>query len=91
MVEALRTGPKSVTALGNAAGLGQPQTSKHLRVLRNAGLVAVTPDGRRRMYALRPKHLEEIDAWLQRFRAIWEARFDQLDQLLTEKEDDHEE
>jgi DNA-binding transcriptional ArsR family regulator len=85
------TGPKSVTALGSAAGLGQPQTSKHLRVLRNAGLVAVTPDGRRRMYALRPARLEEIDAWLQRFRAIWEARFDQLDQLLSETEDDHEE
>lgn len=88
MVELLRTGPQSAGDLGAAAGLGQPQTSKHLRVLRDAGLVTVTPDGQRRLYALRPSPLADLDAWLQRFRAIWTARFDQLDQLLAEEDDD---
>jgi len=89
MLEHLRSGPKPAGALAAAARLEQPQASKHLRVLRDAGLVAVTPEGQRRLYALRAAPLQELDKWLQRFRAIWDARFDQLDQLLAhDKEDD---
>lgn len=87
MLERLRGGPQPVGTLAAAARLGQPQASKHLRVLRDAGLVAVTPDGQRRLYALRAAPLQELDRWLERFRAIWDARFDQLDRLLANDEE----
>ena len=76
-----------LTELGQSAiaarlALSQPQTSKHLRVLRSAGLVAVAPRAQQRLYALRPEPLRECRDWIERFRRIWEARFDALDDLL---------
>lgn len=84
IVELLRVGPSPVAEICARVRLGQPQVSKHLRVLRNAGLVHVQPRGQQRFYALRAAPLRELDEWLERFRDIWGARFDQLDELLQE-------
>lgn len=84
IVDLLRDGPRPVAAIGAEVSLGQPQVSKHLRVLREAGLVRVEPRGRERLYFLRAEPLRELDAWLDRFRAIWGQRFDQLDELLQQ-------
>jgi DNA-binding transcriptional ArsR family regulator len=58
--------------------------SKHLRVLRDAGLVVVRPRGRERWYALRPEPLADVDAWLAPYRALWSARLDALERHLEE-------
>lgn len=84
IVELLRAGPSPVAEICARVPLGQPQVSKHLRVLRNAGLVHVRPRGQQRFYALRAESLRELDEWLERFRDIWGARFDQLDELLLQ-------
>jgi len=84
IVELLGSGPRPVAQICKRARLGQPQASKHLRVLRDAGLVQVEPRGQQRFYVLRAAPLRELDAWLERFRAIWGERFDQLDELLRE-------
>ena len=84
IVELLRSGPRPVAEICARVPIGQPQMSKHLRVLRNAGLVHVRPRGQQRFYALRAEPFREIDKWLERFRDIWGARFDQLDELLLE-------
>jgi DNA-binding transcriptional ArsR family regulator len=65
-------------------GLRQPQVSKHLRVLSEAGLVDVRVDAQRRIYALRPARLQELEAWIERYRHIWERNFQRLDALLDE-------
>ncbi len=84
IVDLLRKGPRSVAEICDRVPLGQPQVSKHLRSLRNAGLVHVHPRAQQRIYALRAAPLRELDAWLNRFRANWGERFDQLDDLLRE-------
>ena len=63
-------------------GLTQPGTSKHLRVLREAGLVCARRDAQRRVYALEPGPLEELDAWLVPYRHLWEQRLDALERHL---------
>ena len=82
IVEVLLAGPKPVGDICAAVGLGQPQVSKHLRVLREAGLVQARPQAQQRLYALHPEPLREFHDWLDRFRAIWDRRFDQMDELL---------
>jgi DNA-binding transcriptional ArsR family regulator len=67
--------------------LSQPAVSQHLRVLREAGLVRVRPDAQRRMYALEPRGLAEIDAWLSRYRRFWSTRLDALERALHEEKD----
>jgi DNA-binding transcriptional ArsR family regulator len=74
----LRERPRAVGELVAALGLTQPATSKHLRVLRDAGLVEVRTDAQRRIYALRPGPLAELDAWLAPYRALWNDRLDAL-------------
>jgi DNA-binding transcriptional ArsR family regulator len=74
--------PRSVGELVDLLGLSQPGTSKHLRVLREAGLVRVRRDAQRRWYELRPEPLTEIDAWLQPYRKLWGDRLDALEQHL---------
>jgi DNA-binding transcriptional ArsR family regulator len=64
--------------------LSQPGVSKHLKVLRDAGLVAVRADGRRRLYALRPEPLGEVVQWLEPYRAFWSERLDALERHLEE-------
>ncbi|MFF3022613.1 ArsR/SmtB family transcription factor [Gottfriedia sp. NPDC057948] len=82
IVELLRDGPLSVGEIAESLGLKQPQVSKHLRVLSEAGLVEVQPIANKRIYKLRPQPLKEMDSWIQSFRHVWEQRFDQLDDYL---------
>jgi DNA-binding transcriptional ArsR family regulator len=71
-----------------AVGLSQPAVSKHLRVLRDAGLVEVRSDAQRRLYRARPEGLREIDEWLTPYRAAWSRRLDALERHLDEMPDD---
>jgi DNA-binding transcriptional ArsR family regulator len=84
IVELLSSGPVSVGAVADRLGMRQPQASKHLRVLSEAGLVEVRPDAQRRIYALRPQPLKDLDMWLNRYRSMWEEQFQRLDQVLEE-------
>ncbi len=70
-------------------GLAQPQVSKHLRVLREVGAVAVREDGRRRLYRLNGRALKPIHDWVKEYEQLWSDRFDELDAVLEElgKED----
>jgi DNA-binding transcriptional ArsR family regulator len=72
LIELLGERPRVVGELSDALGLSQPSTSKHLRVLREAGLVQVHADAQRRRYELDPSPLAELDAWLAPYRAMWE-------------------
>jgi DNA-binding transcriptional ArsR family regulator len=87
ILELLRDGERGVGELVERLGLSQPGVSKHLRVLREAGLVSVRPDGRRRWYGLRPEPLAELDAWLAPYRELWDGRLDALERHLDEMED----
>ena len=78
MLDRLREGPCVVGQLADELGLSQPATSKHLRVLRDAGLVRVVTDAQRRIYALDPAPLAELDAWLAPYRGLWNDRLDAL-------------
>jgi DNA-binding transcriptional ArsR family regulator len=80
----LRAGERSVGELVASLPLSQPGVSKHLRILREAGLVAVRSDGRRRVYALEAGPLAEVDAFLAPYRAYWEDRLDALERHLEE-------
>ena len=74
--------PRPVNELVERLGLTQPSTSKHLRVLRQAGLVRVRIDAQRRVYALDPAPLAELDAWLSPYRRLWADRLDALERHL---------
>jgi DNA-binding transcriptional ArsR family regulator len=84
IVELLRDRPRPVGDMVERLGLRQPQVSKHLRVLSDAGLVDVRVDAQRRIYSLRPAALKEMDEWLERYRRIWEGNFQRLDGVLEE-------
>jgi DNA-binding transcriptional ArsR family regulator len=84
IVELLREGPRPVGDLVHRLKLRQPQVSKHLRVLSEAGLVEVRVDAQRRIYELRPEPLRELEAWIERYRRIWEQNYERLDALLEE-------
>jgi DNA-binding transcriptional ArsR family regulator len=71
ILDLLRDEPRSVGDLVSELGLTQPGTSKHLKVLRDAGLVTVRRDAQRRWYELRPDPLAEVDAWLAPYRQLW--------------------
>ncbi len=86
ILDALRGGEHSVGELVNGLGLSQPAVSKHLRVLREAGLVAVRVDAQHRQYRLRPAPLAELDAWLAPYRAFWAGRLDALERHLDKEE-----
>ncbi|THF83469.1 ArsR/SmtB family transcription factor [Cohnella fermenti] len=84
MVELLLQGPMSVNEIADRLHLNQPQTSKHLKVLSDVGLVEVHKVANRRIYKLRTRPLAELDEWLGSFRKLWEERFDRLDDYLSE-------
>lgn len=84
ILDLLRQRPRLVGELADLVGISQPGISKHLRVLRDAGLVEVRQDAQRRWYELRPEPLVELDRWLQPYRQMLEERFDRLDKLLEE-------
>jgi len=79
ILDLLRDGEQTVGDLVAELGLSQPGVSKHLRVLRQAGLVEVRADAHRRRYRLRTEPLREIDDWLAPYRAAWRDRLDALE------------
>jgi DNA-binding transcriptional ArsR family regulator len=87
MLDLLRTGDRMVGGLVRELGLAQPTVSKHLKALREAGLVVVIPDANRRWYRLRAEPLRELDAWLQPFRRAWSRRLDALENHLDHMEE----
>ena len=84
IVELLRTGPRAVNEIGGRLRLRQSQVSQHLKVLKEVGLVAVEPRAQQRLYGLRAQSLKQLHTWLDRYRRIWEERFEQLDELVEE-------
>jgi len=84
IVELLRSGPRPVNDIGEHLQLNQPQVSKHLRVLKAAGLVDVEPRAQQRLYELRAQALRQLHEWLERYRQVWDARFEELDELIDE-------
>jgi DNA-binding transcriptional ArsR family regulator len=86
LLELLRTGERPAGDLVEATGLSQPGVSKHLKLLREAGLVSMRPDGQRRLYRLEPESLADLDAWLQPFRRFWAERLDALDDHLENEQ-----
>jgi DNA-binding transcriptional ArsR family regulator len=84
ILDLLRSGERPVGELVARVGLSQPGVSKHLKVLREAGLVAVRRDGKRRWYGLRAEPLADVADWVEQYREHWEARFDALERHLEE-------
>ena len=82
ILDTLRRQPCAVGELSTRIGLGQPQTSKHLRVLRSAGLVSAHADAQRRIYRAEPAALAALDAWLAPYRRLWTASLDRLGEHL---------
>lgn len=83
IVQLLRQGPQPVGAIVDKLHLRQPAVSKHLHVLSEAGLVEAHADAQKRIYSLQTKPLQELDAWLEGYRTMWEARLDRLDDYLS--------
>lgn len=86
ILDLLRDGERPVGDLVDGLGLSQPAVSKHLRVLRDAGLVEVRPDAQRRLYRLRLEPLTEIDDWLAPYRRLWTRSLDKLEQHLEDNQ-----
>ena len=84
IVELLRRKPLAVGEIVERLRLRQPQVSKHLRVLSEAGLVEVHPLAQQRIYSLRAQPLKDLDSWLEPYRRTWDERFDQLDDVLRD-------
>jgi DNA-binding transcriptional ArsR family regulator len=90
ILDLLRGGERPVGELVEKLTLTQPTVSKHLRVLREAGLVEVRHDAQRRWYRLRPGPLVEIDAWLAPYRQLWTTSLDALERHLDAMPDEPE-
>jgi DNA-binding transcriptional ArsR family regulator len=86
ILDLLRERECSVGELVGSLALSQPGVSKHLRLLRDAGLVSVRRDAQRRWYGLRPEPLLEIDDWITPYRRFWSGRLDALERHLDERE-----
>lgn len=82
ILELLRGGQRPVSEIVAAVGLSQPAVSKHLSILKEAGLVVVRPEAQRRLYQLRPEPLSALDDWLAPYRELWERRLDALERHL---------
>ncbi|MBB5235079.1 ArsR/SmtB family transcription factor [Deinococcus budaensis] len=87
IVELLSGQPLTVGEIAARLQLRQPQASKHLRVLSEAGLVAVQPAANRRIYALRAEPFQDLDGWLETYRGLWEGRFDRLEGYVQQLQD----
>jgi DNA-binding transcriptional ArsR family regulator len=88
ILDELRHQERPVNDLVAILGISQPGVSRHLRVLREAGLVEVRQDAQRRLYRVRPEPLKEIDAWLQPYRTFWSDRLDALEEFLDRQDDE---
>ena len=87
ILDLLRDGERPVGELVERLSMSQPAVSKHLRVLRDSGLVDVRVDAQRRLYRLRPERLREVDAWIEPYRQLWTDRLDRLDRHLQRMKD----
>ncbi len=85
ILEILRDGEQPVGELVGRLGLSQPAVSKHLRVLRDSGLVQARTDAQRRLYRIRPEPLADLDQWLSSYRKLWGTRLDLLEHHLDER------
>ena len=90
ILDVLADGERPVNDLVSELGLAQPQVSKHLRVLREVGLVQVRDDGRQRVYRLNGRPLQPIHDWVKDFEQSWNERFEALDELLEELKEKEE-
>ena len=90
IVDVLAGGERPVNDLVAQLGVAQPQVSKHLRVLREVGVVEVRGDGRRRLYRLNGQALKPIHDWVRAYERTWSERFDQLDVVLDELKEKEE-
>lgn len=86
ILDVLRDGERPAGDLVQALAMSQPGVSKHLKLLREAGLVSVRADGQRRVYRLEPKGLEHVDAWLMPYRQFWARRLAALDDHLEREQ-----
>jgi DNA-binding transcriptional ArsR family regulator len=84
LLDALAGGERPVNDLVRVLGLAQPQVSKHLRVLREVGVVDVREDGRRRLYRLNGRALKPIHDWVRNYERLWSERFVELDDVLED-------
>ncbi len=85
IVDAIAARPRTVNEIVGLFDVSQPAISKHLRVLREAGLVSVVPQGKTRVYHLDPRPLRELDGWLQRYRKFWATKLDALESFMDEE------
>src|ERR1700722_17298593 len=84
ILELLRAGPRTVNDIHVRLKLRQSQASQHLKVLKDVGLVAMEPRAQQRLYSLRAEPLKRLHDWLDRYRHIWEQRFEELDKIVEE-------
>jgi DNA-binding transcriptional ArsR family regulator len=91
ILDLLAAGERPVNELVELTGLGQPQVSKHLRVLREVGAVEAREQGRRRLYRIDPEALRPIFDWVSPYQRLWEERFEQLDDVLADLKEKEEE
>ncbi|OME88360.1 transcriptional regulator [Paenibacillus sp. FSL A5-0031] len=87
MLDLLRIRERSVGELVDKCQLSQPGVSKHLRVLREAGLVEVRSVSQKNIYSLRPEPLQEVDRWLESYRHFWSSKLDDLQSFLDQEEE----
>jgi len=85
ILDLLRDGERPVGELVDQLRLSQPGVSKHLRVLRDAGLVEARPHAQRRLYRIRPEPLAELDQWLAPYRELWTTHLDRLEDHLDQR------
>jgi DNA-binding transcriptional ArsR family regulator len=88
LLDLLMLGPRPVGELVAGSGLSQPNTSRHLRILREAGLVEARADGQRRMYEVRPEGFAELARWLTPYVLLWQGGLDALEGHLEREEQD---
>jgi DNA-binding transcriptional ArsR family regulator len=91
ILDALRDGEQPVSELVRRVALSQPAVSKQLRILRDAGLVTVRPDGQRRIYSLRSEPLAELAEWLAPYQELWKASLDRLEHHLDTRRPNEQE
>jgi DNA-binding transcriptional ArsR family regulator len=89
ILDVLLAGERPVGVLAEQTSMSQPSVSKHLRALRDAGLVEVRRDAQRRIYRVRPEPLQELDQWLIPYRRLWASRLDALEEHLQAMQDDN--
>ncbi len=85
IVDALRGGEHQVNDVVEKLDIHQSGVSRHLRILLEAGYVRMRPDGQRRLYSLCPEPFQELDAWMEAYRNLWEARLDRFGQAVEAK------